>query len=90
MRHHKWTRILGAVLTAAMLGTCLPEAGFAAQPQSGDQDQAPPSFAPDQLDGLVARVALYPDSLLSQVLSAATYPGRWMRRSVASSQRVSP
>jgi len=75
MKHQKWTRILSAALTAAMLGTCLPEAGFAQAPQYGDQDQAPPpNFAPDQLDGLVARVALYPDSLLSQVLSAATFP----------------
>lgn len=36
--------------------------------------QAPPSFAPAQLDQLVARVALYPDSLLAQILAGATYP----------------
>ena len=36
--------------------------------------QAPPSFAPGQLDPLVARIALYPDPLLAQVLAAATYP----------------
>jgi hypothetical protein len=34
----------------------------------------PPSFAPGQLDQLVARVALYPDPLLAQVLAAATFP----------------
>jgi hypothetical protein len=34
----------------------------------------PPSYAPEQLDQLVARVALYPDSLLAQVLAAATFP----------------
>src|SRR6202165_624287 len=33
-----------------------------------------PSFTPEQLDNLVARIALYPDSLLAQVLAAATYP----------------
>jgi hypothetical protein len=39
------------------------------------QDQAPPpSFAPDQLDQLVSRIALYPDPLLAQILAAATYP----------------
>src|SRR4030081_3399868 len=32
-----------------------------------------PSFTPEQLDKLVARIALYPDSLLAQVLAAATY-----------------
>jgi hypothetical protein len=33
-----------------------------------------PIFPPGQLDQLVARVALYPDPLLAQVLAAATYP----------------
>jgi len=32
-----------------------------------------PSFTPEQLDKLVARIALYPDALLAQVLAAATY-----------------
>jgi len=35
--------------------------------------QAPPSFAPPQLDQLVARIALYPDPLLAQIMAAATY-----------------
>jgi hypothetical protein len=33
-----------------------------------------PLLSPEQLDNLVAPVALYPDSLLSQLLVAATYP----------------
>ena len=33
----------------------------------------PPYFSPPQLDSLVSRIALYPDSLLSQVLAAATF-----------------
>jgi len=36
--------------------------------------QAPPSFGSAQLDQLVARIALYPDPLLAQILAAATYP----------------
>jgi len=36
--------------------------------------QAPPSYSHDELDKLVSRIALYPDSLLAQVLAAATYP----------------
>ena len=39
--------------------------------------QAPPpqpAVSPQQLDSLVAPIALYPDSLLSQVLVASTYP----------------
>jgi Protein of unknown function (DUF3300) len=34
----------------------------------------PPSFSPPQLEQLVARIALYPDSLVAQILAAATYP----------------
>ncbi|HKY02332.1 MAG TPA: DUF3300 domain-containing protein [Burkholderiales bacterium] len=37
------------------------------------QEEAP-SFSKEQLDQMVAPIALYPDSLLSQVLMAATYP----------------
>jgi hypothetical protein len=35
---------------------------------------SPPAFNKEQLEQLVAPIALYPDSLLSQVLMAATYP----------------
>jgi Protein of unknown function (DUF3300) len=36
--------------------------------------QAPATIPPDQLDSLVAPIALYPDPLLSQTLVASTYP----------------
>ena len=36
--------------------------------------QAPPSYAQPQLDQLVARIALYPDPLIAQILAGATYP----------------
>src|SRR5581483_6423322 len=44
-------------------------------PQAG-APQAPPDvrFSPQQLDTLVAPIALYPDPLLGQVLAASTYP----------------
>jgi len=38
------------------------------------QEAPPPMLPPGQLDNLVARIALYPDALLAQVLAAATYP----------------
>jgi hypothetical protein len=41
------------------------------------QESAPPpaqNLNPKQLDQLVARIALYPDPLLAQVLSASTFP----------------
>src|SRR5215471_8891422 len=40
-----------------------------------DQQAAPATAIPaDQLDSLVAPIALYPDNLLSQTLVASTYP----------------
>jgi hypothetical protein len=49
-----------------------PQAPYPQQPAPYPQ-QPPPYFSPQQLDALVARIALYPDPLLSQVLAAATY-----------------
>ena len=43
-----------------------------------DDQRAPPqqwnALSPDQLNELVAPIALYPDSLVAQVLAASTYP----------------
>jgi len=49
---------------------------WAQAPPPAPPDQAPPApaLSPDQLDDLVAPIALYPDPLLSQVLAASTYP----------------
>jgi hypothetical protein len=45
---------------------------------SSAQEQAPPAPAaalpPEQIDQLIAPIALYPDNLLGQVLTASTYP----------------
>jgi len=60
-----------------------PPAGQAEPEQAGPPAQA---LSPDQLADLVAPIALYPDSLLSQVLVAATYPlevveaGQWLQQ----------
>ncbi len=53
------------------------------------QDQPAPAqqqtLSPEQLESMVAPIALYPDSLLSQVLVASTYPleiveaGQWLQ-----------
>ena len=37
-------------------------------------------FSNEQLDQMMAQVALYPDALLSQLLMAATYPDEFRRR----------
>ena len=59
----------------------------APQPGPYDQGQAPqqaPPMSADQLQQLVAPIALYPDSLVAQILAASTYPtqiveaNRWL------------
>jgi len=61
------------VICSLLLAACF---GLAQQPQNAPQQpqQTGPLLSPDQLDNLVAPIALYPDPLLSQVLAASTYP----------------
>ena len=46
----------------------------------------PPAFTQQELDQILAPIALYPDALLSQIMMAATYPrevveaAHWSRR----------
>ncbi len=71
---------LSIVCALVLLGAGVPLAAQQAPP--------PPAqlLSPDQLDNLVAPVALYPDSLLGQVLVASTYPlevveaGQWLQQ----------
>ena len=61
-----------AGVVCALLLTLFPLSGLASA-----QEAAQPAaqlLTPDQLDDLVAPIALYPDPLLSQVLVASTYP----------------
>jgi hypothetical protein len=53
---------------AALLALSLAMPGWA--------QTAPPTYSKEQLDQLLAPVALYPDSLLTQLLMAATYPAQ--------------
>jgi hypothetical protein len=69
-------QFLVAVLCALLLAP--GEAWVYAQPARRDaaaaQGQAAGTIPNDQLDSLVAPIALYPDPLLAQVLAASTYP----------------
>lgn len=42
--------------------------------QAGQSQPAAPVFSKEELDAMLAPIALYPDALLSQVLMASTYP----------------
>jgi Protein of unknown function (DUF3300) len=68
--------LLAAVCTVAVMpGDTLayPRYSGSQQASSAPQDQGT-KIPADQLDSLVAPIALYPDPLLAQVLAASTYP----------------
>ena len=41
---------------------------------STQQPAAPPTFKQEELDQILAPIALYPDSLIAQILMASTFP----------------
>ncbi len=49
-------------------------AGPVLQEQAASSEAAAPKIPPEQIDSLVAPIALYPDPMLAQVLAASTYP----------------
>jgi len=69
----KFQKLIAVVCGISLILTC---AVLLAQDPPAQQPPPPPApvLTPDQLDTLVAPVALYPDPLLSQVLAASTYP----------------
>ena len=73
-------RSLRSQLTAAFCSMLLVPGGPVTVAQTQGQQQAAvadeqaPKIPNDQLDSLVAPIALYPDPLLAQVLAASTYP----------------
>jgi hypothetical protein len=81
----RYFRVLLALVCAALLvpgdGALLArqtppsESAAAAVAAAGQgEDEKAEKLPPDQLDSLVAPIALYPDDLLAQTLVAATYP----------------
>lgn len=79
-----------ALLTALMLALS-PSLAQSQQPASpapaaaGAATLASPTFSQQELDQLLAPIALYPDALLAQILMASTYPlevvqaARWVK-----------
>ena len=72
------SKVVGWLLAFALVFTAWPQTTVLAQ-----EAQAPPvaprgpeyaTKTPEQLQQLVAPIALYPDSLVAQILSAATFP----------------
>jgi len=74
----EWVRLTALICTALLVPGDVP---LMAQQSAPSPQAAAPAAAPaptvlpaDQLDSLVAPIALYPDPLLAQVLAASTYP----------------
>lgn len=73
-------RIVLNSLLVLLLGSSIALAQIYAPPSGR------PAFSQQELDQMLAPIALYPDALLSQILMAATYPAevvdaaRWSRR----------
>jgi Protein of unknown function (DUF3300) len=51
-----------------------PDQSGAPADQGGAPPQAYSALSPDQLDQMVAPIALYPDALVAQILAASTFP----------------
>src|ERR1051325_4977135 len=80
-KHTIWLQVTAVLCAALIVPGGVP---VAAQDPAAPAD-APKTKSPDQLDSLVAPIALYPDPLLAQVLAASTYPleivqaQRWLK-----------
>ena len=94
-------KVLAVLLSSLMVGTTIPAGAPPPQQQAppAAQQQGPPPdqngdvapeddyapLTPDELDGVVAPIALYPDALVAQVLGAASFPDQittaafWLR-----------
>ncbi len=81
-------QFLGAILSSVLLFASWPQNVQAFQDSPGAEKPAPAPHVqqtPQQLQQLVAPIALYPDSLVSQILAASTFPeqvveaDRWLQ-----------
>ena len=76
-RFRSGQQILASVLSMALLFATLPQSLPAQDAPAAEPAPAAPTYAqqtPEQLQRLVAPIALYPDSLVAQILAASTFP----------------
>jgi hypothetical protein len=85
-------QVLAVLLCVLLVQFCAQAESLAPASQSSDQaaqapqESGPVKQNPEQLQQLVAPIALYPDALIAQILAASTYPTqiveaeRWMQR----------
>jgi hypothetical protein len=80
-------QLLAVLLCGLLVQFTAAAESYGAQGQPGEPSTASPAKpSPEELQQLVAPIALYPDALVAQILAAATYPtqiveaDRWMQR----------
>jgi hypothetical protein len=71
MRNRTFLRVFMVMLLCVNLAV---PPGLMAQGAQGETAKEKEPFRPEEIDQMVAPIALYPDSLLAQVLAASTYP----------------
>jgi hypothetical protein len=80
------SRLFVAILCAAVTAQPAVSLAHAQQSTSASSQPVTQKISADQLDSLVAPIALYPDPMLAQVLAASTYPleiiqlEQWLQR----------
>jgi len=79
-------RVLVVLVSCLLVQFTAQASSYTSSSQAGQQSQAPAAgHTPQDLQQLVAPIALYPDALVSQILAASTYPteiveaDRWMQ-----------
>lgn len=72
--HSNWLRMTSLLCAGLLVPGDVPLMAQQSSPPASAPAETAPRLPADQLDSLVAPVALYPDDLLAQVLAASTYP----------------
>ena len=83
-----WVALIGSVAGAQPYGgpTTQPAYRGTSKPTSAPAAAPTTSFKPEELEQIVAPIALYPDALLAQIFMASTYPleivqaDRWVKQ----------
>ena len=68
MKKPRWVLLAGLLLVPLAFGISLAQSGGEATPEASSR------LGPDELDELVAPIALYPDEMVALVLAASTQP----------------
>lgn len=79
-------QVLTVLLCCLLVQFAAQAEGYGPIGQANQQSTPPAQLSPQELQQLVAPIALYPDALVAQILAASTYPAeiveadRWMEK----------